>query len=97
MKSNDDDLRHPSGYPYVLFATEQEIPTFFLTIDEETAKRETVQFNAGCEAKPVAVLDLITYFGHADSSRFLKKFGPEWMCSGGKVYYKKKAVNGNIV
>lgn len=75
---------NPNGFPYLLF----EANGVFVTACNESQAIRTV----GPEAKradPVEVTHLIRDNGHQQTHDILKKFGNQWVCKNGKVFYEK--------
>ncbi len=91
--TDESEYRTPFGYPYMLFLKDAENPNpvFFLATSEEEAK------NQSKKASMVDVLDLITFYGHQETHKFLKKIGKQWVCRIGKIYYKGNSNNAMAI
>jgi len=57
-----------------------------LGVSEEQA-RKAVNFEK-TKIKPTKVIDLIKTTGHQKTHKFLKKFGDQWICKEGNIFFK---------
>lgn len=81
-------IKHPTGYPYLLFVNENTVPPyFFLAKDHNEASKSSPNGVAY-----VMVVDLISNCGHKETHNFLKTFGNEWMTSDGMAFFKSKPI-----
>jgi hypothetical protein len=78
-----ETINFPTGYPYVLFRIKDE---YVSACNEHQAIKLAKK-----TGKPVVanVVQIIESKGHAGANKLLKKFGDEWICKEGKIFYGK--------
>ena len=77
------NIYKPNGYPYVLFDVGSQ---FVVAVSEDQAK-EQMNPRRKKSPEPVHIKSLTDKLGHNKAHDFLTKFGSQWMCKDGIVFY----------
>ena len=78
--------QHPTGFPYALFVSEHgEQVNYHLALNEYIVRES----NKKGKVYPLSLSEMKIYCDHHEIRKFLLKFGKDWRCYNGKVYFKR--------
>jgi hypothetical protein len=81
------NLNPPMGYPYLLYqVTAGEDLRYVVGATEEQACRLANAKTA--KAEPASVNTMVYTIGHEKTHHLLAKFGEQWVCKEGLIYFK---------
>lgn len=76
-----------NDYQYVLYKVTDKtthLSTIRTLLNGTTAETKT-------RVIPIKLYELLAKFGHSETTKFLKEFGPSWVCKEGVIFYDQKS------